>query len=83
MQSLCRDYRFEFLPMIVGALGYKPKCLFKYAEDLRCEKKETKKHISRMQGIVTNGTVNLQNIFELLDPQKSPDYSSFRFILIC
>ena len=40
MQILYRNYRFEFLPIIVGALGYMPKCLFKYMEDLGFQKNE-------------------------------------------
>ena len=59
MQIFYRDYRFEFLPMIVRAFGYIPKRLFKYAEDIGFEKKETKKHISKMQGILISGTIKI------------------------
>ena len=63
MQILYRDYRFEFLPIIVGALGYMPKCLFKYMEDLGFQKNEAKKHIHTMQKIVTSGTVKICKTF--------------------
>ena len=63
MQILYRDYRFEFLPIIVGALGYMPKCLFKYMEDLGFQKNEAKKHIHMMQKIVTSGTVKICKTF--------------------
>ena len=63
MQILYRDYRFEFLPIIVGALGYIPKCLFKYMEDLGFQKNEAKKHIHTMQRIVTSGTVKICKTF--------------------
>ena len=59
MQILYQDYRFEFLPIVVGALAYISKCFLKYAEDLGYEKKETKKYIGKMQGIVTSGTINI------------------------
>ena len=77
MQTLYRDYRFEMVQIVIGALGYIPKCLLNYIEDLGFEKKEAKRHINKMQGIVTNGTVKiLKNIFEVLDSKKSLDYFS-------
>ena len=63
MQILYRDYRFEVIPIVVGALGYIPKCLFKYMEDLGFKKNEAKRHINTMQRIVTSGTVKICKTF--------------------
>ena len=51
------------LPIVIGALGYIPKCLLNDMEDLDFEKKEAKRHINKMQGIVTNGTVKICKTF--------------------
>ena len=76
MQILYRD-RFEMLPIVIGALGYIPKCLLSHMEDLGFEKKEAKRHINKIQGIVTNGTVKIcKNVSEVLDSQKYLDYFS-------
>ena len=56
-------YHFETLLIIVGALGYIPKCHFKCMEDLGFEKNEAKKHINTMQKIVTSGTVKICQTF--------------------
>ena len=63
MQILYRDYRFEIIPIVVGALGYIPKCLFNYREDLKFKKNEAKKHIDTMQRIFTSGTVKICKTF--------------------
>ena len=61
MQLPYPNYRFEMLPILVGAHGYVPSCLFNYMNDLGFEKKKTFRHISKMQAIVTSRTVKICN----------------------
>ena len=55
MQILYRDYRFEFLPIIVGALGYMPKCLFKYMEDLDFKRTKQRNTFTRCRKLLQGG----------------------------
>ena len=63
MQKIYPDYRFEMMPTIVGALGFVPSCLFNYMTILGFEKKETLRHINKMQAIVSDGTVKICKTF--------------------
>ena len=45
MQILYPDYKFNMIPIIVGALGYIPKCLKGYICDLGFDEKEAVKHM--------------------------------------
>ena len=59
MQIMYPEYRFKMLPIIVGALGYVPKCLQEAMEELGFDKKESTVHINKKQNIVTSGTVKI------------------------
>ena len=63
MQILYLDYKFNMIPIIVGALGYIPKCLKGYVCDLGFDEKEAVKHMINMQNIVANGTVKICKTF--------------------
>ena len=56
MHILYPDYRFEMLPIVLGALGFVPLCLFNFMTSLGFEKKEALRHISKMQAIVSSET---------------------------
>ena len=45
MQILYPDYQFNMIFIIVGVLGYIPKCLKGYICDLGFDEKETVNHI--------------------------------------
>ena len=59
MQILYQDYKFNVIPIIVGALGYIPKCLKRYICDLGFDEKEAVKHMVNIQNIVPSGTVKI------------------------
>ena len=63
MQILYKDYQFKFNPIIIVALGYVPIRLTTELESLGFNKTEIKKHINKMQGIVTAGTVKICKTF--------------------
>ena len=63
MHILYPDYRFEMLPIVIGALGFVPLGLFNFTTNLGYEKKEALKHISKMQAIVSSGTVKICKTF--------------------
>ena len=51
------------IPIMVGALGYIPKCLKGCICDLGFDEKEEVKHIINMQNIVASGTVKICKTF--------------------
>ena len=53
------QYKFNMIPIIVGALGYIPKCLTSYLQDLGFDKNELTVYIEKMQNIVACGTVTI------------------------
>ena len=63
MQIMYPEYKFQMVPIIVGALGYVPKSLKEYIEELGFSKNETKRHINKMQAIVTGGTIKICKTF--------------------
>ena len=50
------------IPIIVGALGYLPKCLNLYRNNMSFNDKKIKMHKNKMQCIVSSGTVKTYNI---------------------
>ena len=50
------------IPIIVGALGYLPKCLNLYRNNMSFNDKKIKMHENKMQCIVSSGTVKTYNI---------------------
>ena len=57
------QYKFNMIPIIVGALGYIPKCLTSYLQDLGFDGNEATVHIMKMQNIVACGTVKICKTF--------------------
>ena len=51
MQLMYKDYKFTFIPIIVGALGTIPKCLNENIQTLGLTKTESKTPIKRLQRI--------------------------------
>ena len=49
MQITYPDYQLQVMLIIVGALGYVPKCLNSYMNDLGFNDKEIKMHMNKMQ----------------------------------
>ena len=49
LQIMCPGYKFEIAPIVVGAMGYVPKCLVTYLKMVGFEGKEIKLLIRRMQ----------------------------------
>ena len=63
LQIMYPQYRFNMVPIIVGALSYIPKCLTSYLHDLRFDKNEWTVHIMKMQNIVACNTVKIYKTF--------------------
>ena len=59
MQILYPDYKFQMISIIVGAFGYRPKCLNSYICDLYFNNKEVKMQVNKMQYLVSSGTVKI------------------------
>ena len=59
LQIMHPQYKFNMIPIIVGALGYIPKCLTSYLQDLGFDKNELTVYIEKMQNIVACGTVTI------------------------
>ena len=51
------------IPIIIGALGYIPKRLTSYPQDLDFDENEATVHIMKMQNIVACGTVKICKTF--------------------
>ena len=63
LQIMHAQYKFNMIAIIVGELGYIPKCLTSYVQDLGFDDNETTVHIMKMQNIVTCGTVKICKTF--------------------
>ena len=63
LQIMYPQYKFNMIPIIVGALGYIPKCLTSYLQDLGFDENEATVHIMKMQNIVACGTVKICKTF--------------------
>ena len=63
LQIMYPQYKFNMIPIIVGALGYIPKCLTSYLQDLGFDGNEATVHIMKMQNIVACGTVKICKTF--------------------
>ena len=55
MQIMYLGCQLQMILIIVGALGYIPKCLNSYMNDLGLNDKEIKMHLNKMQCIVSSG----------------------------
>ena len=63
MQLLYPDYKFEFIPIIVGALGSIPTCLLQGMEHLGFTGKESNRIINVLKQKSIIGTVNICKTF--------------------
>ena len=63
LQMLYQDYKFEMIPIIVGALGYVPKELKSNLEKLNFNEKGVKIIARKLQTISVSGTVKIMKPF--------------------
>ena len=63
MQMMYENYSFMFIPIIVGALGHVPKCIFTNIENLGFTKNKTKKLVKKLQVLSGTGTVKICKTF--------------------
>lgn len=63
LQLLYHDYKFEMVPIIIGALGYVPKDLKINLEKLNFNEKEVKAMTRKLQTISVSGTVKIVKTF--------------------
>ena len=63
MQMMYPKYRFVMVPIIIGALGYVPKCIVKNLEDLGFEKKDIKNIIRKLEVLAVRGIVKICKTF--------------------
>ena len=59
MQMMYPAYKFKFVPIIVGALGYVPTCLKQNISELGFSKKESKELVRKLQVLSLSGTVKI------------------------
>ena len=60
---LYHEYKFEMIPIIIGALGYVPKDLKTNLKKLNFNEKETKTITRKLQTISISGTVKITKTF--------------------
>ena len=73
LQIMYPQYKFEMVPIIVGALGYVPKCLTKYIEQLGFNAVETRKLIRKLQNIAISGSIKICKTFlGFYDAERRP-----------
>ena len=63
MQMMYENDSFMFIPIIVGALGHVPKCIFTNIENLGFTKNKTKKLVKKLQVLSVTGTVKICKTF--------------------
>jgi hypothetical protein len=63
LQIMYPTYKFQMVPIIVGALGYVAKSLRMYMKQLGFNEKEALNHIRKMQNISAAGTVKICKTF--------------------
>ena len=63
LQILHPRYKFEIAPIVVGAMGYVPKCLVTYLKMVGFEGKDIKLLIRRMQVKSISGSVKICKTF--------------------
>ena len=63
VQIMYPHYRFQMVPIAVGALGYVPKCLEMYIHQLGFNKIETEKLVQKVQNISASDTVKICKTF--------------------
>ena len=63
LQILYPEYKFDMIPIVVGALGYVPKCLTQYLCQLGINIIKIRKIIRKMQNISVSGTVRICKTF--------------------
>ena len=63
LQLMYPKYKLNMIPIIVGALGYIPKCLTSYLQDLGFDENEATVHIMKIQNIVACGRVKICKTF--------------------
>ena len=57
------DYKFEMVPIVIGAFGFIPKDLKTLLESLNFDKKEVKCTIRKLKAIAVSGTVKIVKTF--------------------
>ena len=63
LQRLHPRYKLEIAPIVVGAIGYVPKCLVTYLKIVGFEGKDIKLLIRRMQVKFISGSVKICKTF--------------------
>ena len=63
MQIMYSDYKFVVVPIIIGVLGYVPKCLSKYLFQLGFDNLEINRLNRKLQNISACGTVKMCKTF--------------------
>ena len=56
-------YKFQMVPIVIGALGYVPKCLEIYIHQLDFNKIETEQLVRKLQNLSAFGIVKICKTF--------------------
>ena len=63
LQIMYPHCKFQMVPIVIGALGYVPKCLEMYIHQLGFNKIETEKLVRKLQNLSASGTVKICKTF--------------------
>ena len=63
LQIMYPHYKFQMVQIVIGALGYVPKCLEMYIHQLGFNKIETEKLVRKLQNLTASGTVKICKTF--------------------
>ena len=62
-QIMYPHYKVQMVPIVIGALGYVPKCLEMYIHQLGFNKIETEKLVWKLQNVSASVTVKICKTF--------------------
>ena len=63
LQIMYPHYKFQMVPIVIGALGYVPKCLEMYIHQLGFNKIKTEKLVRKLQNLSASGTAKICKTF--------------------
>ena len=63
LQIMYLHYKFQMVPIVIGALGYVPKCLEMYIHQLGLNKTETEKLVRKLQNLSVSSNVKIYKTF--------------------
>ena len=63
LQMIYENYDFKFTPIVIGTMGYVPKTLNRYLQDLELTQKQSQHLTKLLQFLPVSGTVKISKTF--------------------